>query len=1021
MVRSRSGSLFCLSRFSLSVAVLVGALAARASAQLVVGADPTGTQSIWLIDVTGVEPNRALVTSSGTMSKPWGMAADEDTQTLYWNNGGTLFKAAYTTSGALTVETVASMTLGGSAINFTGLAYDTLENKLYGFRNITTIGFYEINTVDGTCALVTTTPASTDFGGFDYDPVTDAFYGVNDGTGLSGRGLYRISKPLSGPTYTFLVASPNSDTDIDGLAVGDGKAYFVNDNSTQNNFVYNLTTLEFEAPIPVPTVGAGTFSAGAWAPGLMVPFIGTNLRITKTDSPDPVVPPGGNITYTITVTNLGPDPATGVTVSDTLPGNVTFVSVGAPGVHDAGVITANIGNLAANGSVAFNLVVQSPATPGTVSNTATVTGNETDPQSSNNSATAITTVRNPQANLGVSITDPADCTIDVGGTVTYTVTVSNPGPETANNVVLVSTLPNDSTFISSNPAGTAVGDTLTTNLGSISAGGNAVLTVDVSPTAAVILNFSASATADEEDPTPGNNSDSETTQILGGGPTTATIKGILSTIASSPTSDVPDLAGKFAANGLLRPYRSPNGTKWIMDADTDLATTIDEIIVVGTIGGSFSVVVQEGVTTLPESDTIGLIDNAMGINDAGQFGFCADTNAATTSDEVAVKWDGTQFVTVAREGSACPPIAGATWGATRDSASVQQDGTMSFYSNLANAGGTATDTGYFTDDGNTIVAREGTTIPTGQGGGTTFFYGTLQTGATEGAGLFLNATGTRFCAITTLVGAPTTSDRVLIVDNDVKIQEGFVIPGSSFGSPVGSTSPITNVMESNGDWLSYGSNADGQDWVVRNGVVVAATGDELTPGSGLFWGDSSFAQTFFMAAGNNNGDYVVGGVFNGPVNSNAALVMNGTTIVARENDPIDLDNNGLFDDGVFLRTFLDDRLFMTNNEVVCVVRLRDANAALCGATDTDIGQALIRIPIGGTGPAPCCKGDMDGSANVDAADVNEFIAQLVLGVGGDPCPLSTADVNNDAVVDGLDISSMVDRILANGGAGTACP
>lgn len=899
MFRNNGGNARGILGCAVAMATCSGWMASKASAQLVVGADPTGTQSIWLIDVTGNEPNRALVTASTTIAKPWGMAADEDNQILYWNNGGTLYKAAYTQSGELTVQTIGSMTLGGSAMNVTGMAYDTLEDKLYGYRNITTPGFYEISTVDATCTLVLATPG--DFGGFDYDPVTDAFYGLNDTAVLSGIGLYRIAKPLGAPTFTLLTGYPAGETDIDGLAVGGGRAYFVNDNGAQVIPVYNLVTLAFEASLPVPITGSGTFSAGAWAPGMIIPPTGPDLRVT--------------------------------------------------------------------------------------------------------------------------VTDPADCTVGVGGSLTYSIIVQNIGTEVTTNVVLDVDLPDEATFLSSTPSGTPVGGILTLNLGSISPGNSVNVSVNVTPISEGTLTNSVTVSATEADPNTNNNTAVASTLVHMAIPATAPIKGIISTIASSPTSDVPDLTGKFAANGIFRPYVSPDGTKWIMNADTDLATTIDEIVVAGTLGGSFSVVVQEGVTALAEGDIVGLIDNTVGINDAGHFAFSADTNAATTSDEVIVKWNGTQFVTVAREGSAAPPIPGATWGATRDSASIQNDGTVSFYSNLANAGGTTMDTGYFTDDGTTLLAREGVTIPTNQGNGTTYVYDLFQTGATEGSGLFLNASGSSFVGIIDVITAPVAEDRTVTVDNDIKIQEGFIIAGSPFGSIVASASPLAVVMTPNGDWLSYGSNADGQDWAVRNGAVVASTDSEIFPGAGENWDDAPYAQTYFYIAGNNNGDYAVAGTTNSANDrANAVIVLNGATVVARENDPIDLDNNGLFDDGVFIRTFLDDRIAMTNNEIICVVRLRDTAAALCGATDTDIGQALISIPIGGgTGPLPCCKGDIDGSAHVDAGDINEFIAQLVLEVGGDPCPLDAADVNNDTVVDGLDISPFVDRILANGGAGTVCP
>src|SRR5262249_5039551 len=50
-----------------------------------------------------------------------------------------------------------------------------------------------------------------------------------------------------------------------------------------------------------------------------------DLSITKTDGPDPVNA-GANLTYTINASNAGPSPAANVTVTDTLPAGVSFVS-----------------------------------------------------------------------------------------------------------------------------------------------------------------------------------------------------------------------------------------------------------------------------------------------------------------------------------------------------------------------------------------------------------------------------------------------------------------------------------------------------------------------------------------------------------------------------------------------------------------------------------------------------------------------------------------------------------------------
>jgi uncharacterized repeat protein (TIGR01451 family) len=102
-----------------------------------------------------------------------------------------------------------------------------------------------------------------------------------------------------------------------------------------------------------------------------------DLEISKADSPDPVTV-GDNLTYTITVTNLGPDAATNVVVTDTLPSGVTFVSASPGCVHSAGVVTCNLGNIPAGDSVTITIVVTVTA-PGTISNTATVTSDTLDP------------------------------------------------------------------------------------------------------------------------------------------------------------------------------------------------------------------------------------------------------------------------------------------------------------------------------------------------------------------------------------------------------------------------------------------------------------------------------------------------------------------------------------------------------------------------------------------------------------------------------------------------------------------
>ena len=137
-----------------------------------------------------------------------------------------------------------------------------------------------------------------------------------------------------------------------------------------------------------PAPGGGTSNA--------VPFAiaaEADLAVTMTVSA-PTVPVFGSITYQITVTDNGPDPATGVTLTDTLPANTVFASI--DDLTDCAVSSAvlhcNFGTLAVGSSAAktVNLILVPlavPANPGTFDNTATVSANEFDPTTANNSAT----------------------------------------------------------------------------------------------------------------------------------------------------------------------------------------------------------------------------------------------------------------------------------------------------------------------------------------------------------------------------------------------------------------------------------------------------------------------------------------------------------------------------------------------------------------------------------------------------------------------------------------------------------
>jgi uncharacterized repeat protein (TIGR01451 family) len=118
-----------------------------------------------------------------------------------------------------------------------------------------------------------------------------------------------------------------------------------------------------------------------------------DLSLTKTDSPDPVSA-DSNLTYTLDVANAGPSNASAVTVTDSLPAGVTYLgaSPSQGSCSEAGgTVTCDLATLAGSASASIEIVVR-PQSEGPITNTASVTGAETDPDPTDNGDSEPTTV-----------------------------------------------------------------------------------------------------------------------------------------------------------------------------------------------------------------------------------------------------------------------------------------------------------------------------------------------------------------------------------------------------------------------------------------------------------------------------------------------------------------------------------------------------------------------------------------------------------------------------------------------------
>lgn len=123
-----------------------------------------------------------------------------------------------------------------------------------------------------------------------------------------------------------------------------------------------------------------------------VPPTTADLSLTLTDAPDPVRV-GANLVLTATVRNKGPLAATLVNFGETLPTNVTFVSVLASQGTCTGTATlgCSLGTLASGASATVVVTVR-PRARGTLSTSASVSASQPDPTPADNSVVVNTTV-----------------------------------------------------------------------------------------------------------------------------------------------------------------------------------------------------------------------------------------------------------------------------------------------------------------------------------------------------------------------------------------------------------------------------------------------------------------------------------------------------------------------------------------------------------------------------------------------------------------------------------------------------
>ncbi len=216
--------------------------------------------------------------------------------------------------------------------------------------------------------------------------------------------------------------------------------------------------------------------------------LSSDLVIVKSVSGTAVA--GNPLTWNLDVSNAGPSASQGtITVTDTLPAGVTFVSANAPGWNvtiNGQVVTATRDDSIAVHTPASRIAILTQldsSLTGTLSNTATVSATpiDPDPQPGNNSSTSTVPV-SATASLAVQKTHLG--TFTAGTVGQYEFTVFNNGPSDAQQVTLTDALPAGITYaenISSSLTWNVTGTSpLTLELsGALAAGQSAQVVVDV--------------------------------------------------------------------------------------------------------------------------------------------------------------------------------------------------------------------------------------------------------------------------------------------------------------------------------------------------------------------------------------------------------------------------------------------------------------------------------------------------------------------------------------------------------------
>jgi uncharacterized repeat protein (TIGR01451 family) len=664
-------------------------------------------------------------------------------------------------TGLGTIANVVSATGGGATTGSFNIGTSTLSGTVTLPPAGTITVTFQVSvagTASGTIANVATvsTPPGT----------TDTTPGNNTGTATITVGLVAdlgISKtastatPSAGGTLTFSLVITNagpstatSATFADTLPTGLGTIANVvsatGGGATTGSFNIGTSTLSGTVTLPpagtitvtfqvsVAGTASGTIANVATVstpPGTTDTTPGNNtgtatitvglvadLGISKTAS-TATPSAGGTLTFSLVITNAGPSTATSATFADTLPtGLGTIANVVSATGGGATTGSFNIGTSTLSGTVTlppagtitvtFQVSVAGTAS-GTIANVATVSTppGTTDTTPGNNTGTATITV-GLVADLGISKT-ASTATPSAGGTLTFSLVITNAGPSTATSATFADTLPTGLGTIANVVSATGGGATTGSfNIGTSTLSG----TVTLPPAGTITVTFQVSVAGTASgtianvatvstppgttDTTPGNNTGTATITV-----------GLVADLGISKTaSTATPSAGGTLTFSLVITNAGPSTATSATFADT-LPTGLGTIANVvsatggGATTGSFNIGTStlSGTVTLPPAGTITVTFQVSVAGTAsGTIANVATVSTPPgTTDTTPGNNTGTATITVGL-------VADLGISKTASTATPSAGGTLTFSLVITNAGPSTATSATFAD-----------TLPTGLG------------------------------------------------------------------------------------------------------------------------------------------------------------------------------------------------------------------------------------------------------------------------------------------------------------------